>query len=127
VFHPRILRLNAAEQIGPNDQSTFYIDDTILPAFLDDLRIQTNRVQKVFCGPRIGFKTIGGENEWVHNSTRIDNLIEECFDILVIAAAYNLGNPHPGPDLDCYEYPHWLRLRPDSFNSHLNHFIKIRT
>ncbi len=72
---------------GPNDQSTFYIDDTILPAFLDDLRIQTDRVQKVFCSQRIRLKTIGCENKWINNPARIDHLIQESFDISIIAAA----------------------------------------
>ncbi len=95
---------------GPNDQSTFYINDTILPAFLDNLSIQTNIVQKVFCGPRIRLKSIGCENEWIYYSASIDHLIQECFNISVIAAAYNLGNPHPGPDFDCYKYPYRFLL-----------------
>jgi len=107
---------------GPNDQSTFYIDDTILPAFLDNLRIQTNMVQKVFCSPRIRLKTICCENEWINNPTRIDHLIQECFNISIIAAAYNLGNPYPGPDFDCYEYPNRLLLRP----SECTDFISLK-
>ncbi len=95
---------------GPNDQSPFYFNDTILPTFLDDLRIQTNRIQKAFNGPRIRLKTKGCENEWINNLASIDHLIQECFDVSVIAVAHNLGNPQPGPDFDCGENPHRLLL-----------------
>ena len=46
--------------------------------------------KKGFCGPRIGFETIGCEDEWIYNSARINHLIQECFNISVIAIAYNL-------------------------------------
>ncbi len=88
---------------GPNDQSPFYFNDPILPAFLDDLSIQTDRTHKIFYGPRIRLKTIGCKNEWINNLASIDHMIQECFDISVITAAYNHGSPHPGPDFDGYE------------------------
>jgi hypothetical protein len=83
-----------------------------LPAFLDDLRIQTYRIQKALSGPRIGIETIGCEDERIYYSASIDHLIQECFDVSIIAVACNLGNLQPGSDFDCSENPHRLLFCP---------------